>query len=381
MLFDAPELQEAELAALAELERLRTVLRHQVAERKRWTGLLRRVAMARAVQGSNSIEGYAVTLDEAIALEAGEEPLDVERDTRLAIQGYRAAMDYVLQLASDPHFAHSEALVRSLHFLVLRHDLTKGPGLYRPGAVYVNDERTGAQLYEGPDARVVPALVDELVTVMGDGEEPAVVRGAMAHLNLAMIHPFRDGNGRMARILQSLVLAREGILAAEFASIEEELGRETAAYYSVLAEVGGARWQPDRDARPWLRFCLRAHLRQAARLLRRLEESAALWELVEDQARRAGLPRRSVAALCFAAPGRRLRNSSYLSLTADDDEDLTVATASRDLRALVDAGLLVAHGEKRGRTYTASEALRALREEARRAAPELPDPFPISVTS
>ena len=61
----------------------------------------------------------------------------------------------------------------------------------------------------------------------------------MAHLHLAMIHPCRDGNGRLARVVQSLVLAREGILAPQFCSIEEYLGRFTSDYHAVLAEVGG----------------------------------------------------------------------------------------------------------------------------------------------
>ena len=65
-----------------------------------------------------------------------------------------------------------------------------------------------------------------------------MVRGAMAHLNLTMINPFKDGNGRISRALQTLVLAREGILHPVFCSIEEWLGRVTAEYYAVLAEVG-----------------------------------------------------------------------------------------------------------------------------------------------
>jgi len=59
----------------------------------------------------------------------------------------------------------------------------------------------------------------------------------MAHLNLTMIHPFSDGNGRMARCLQSLVLARGGKLSPEFLSIEEYLGRNTPSYYQVLSAV------------------------------------------------------------------------------------------------------------------------------------------------
>jgi Fic family protein len=61
----------------------------------------------------------------------------------------------------------------------------------------------------------------------GDLDAPVVVRAAMAHLHLVSVHPFGDGNGRIARIVQSLVLAREGLLSPEFASIEEYLGKHT----------------------------------------------------------------------------------------------------------------------------------------------------------
>ncbi|MEU5786036.1 Fic family protein [Micromonospora lupini] len=71
----------------------------------------------------------------------------------------------------------------------------------------------------------------------------------MAHLNLVKIHPWRDGNGRMSRCLHTLVLARDGVLAPEFSSIEEWLGvgRNTYAYHDALGEVGGPTWQPDND--------------------------------------------------------------------------------------------------------------------------------------
>src|SRR5438270_583138 len=81
-----------------------------------------------------------------------------------------------------------------------------------------------------------------------------IVRGAMAQLNLTMIHPFKDGNGRMARALQTLVMARGGILSPIFSSIEEWLGRNTDAYYNILGEVGQGSWNPQYDAAPWVRF-------------------------------------------------------------------------------------------------------------------------------
>ena len=189
---------------------------------------------------------------------------------------------------------------------------------------------------------------------------PALVRAAMAHLNLVMVHPFRDGNGRLARIIQSLVLAREGILAPEFASIEEYLGRNTQAYYDVLAETGGGAWHPERDARAWVRFCLTAHLRQARTLSQRVEQSERLWTLLEAEVARLGLPDRTILALFDAASGFRVRNSQYQT-----HAEVSEYSGGRDLKRLVEAELLVPRGEKRGRFYAAHPRLLALVEPAR----------------
>jgi Fic family protein len=148
------------------------------------------------------------------------------------------------------------------------------------------------------------------------------------------------------------VLAREGILAPEFSSIEEYLGRNTQPYYDVLGEVGGGLWQPERDARPWVRFCLTAHHRQATTLLRRVDESEARYNAVEALARRLGIHERAIPALFDASMGFRVRNATY-RIGADVSE----LVASRDLRLLVEKGLLEATGEKRGRTYTRGEPL------------------------
>ena len=155
----------------------------------------------------------------------------------------------------------------------------------------------------------------------------------------------------MARGLQTLVLAREGILAPELSSIEEYLGRNTDTYYAVLAEVGGGAWQPRRSARPWVRFALTAHYRQVEALRRRAIEAERRWDALEREVRRRRLLERSVGALWDAALGFRVRNSTYREFA-----EVGIAVAGRDLKALADAGLLVARGQARG------QALRGFRE-------------------
>ena len=360
MLFQTPDLLEAELKVLSEINDLREKLRFQLHEPRRWVGSLRRLSLARAIQGSNTIEGYTAELDDAVAVAAGEEPVDTDTETELALKGYRDAMTYVLQLSYDPGFQYSEQLIKSLHFIMIGHDLSKSPGLYRPGAVFVYGSDSGEVVYEGAPVDSVPTLVSELVDELNTkSDAPAMIRGAMSHLNLVMIHPFRDGNGRMARALQSLVLAREGFLSPVFVSIEEYLGRNTQAYYDILVEVGQGSWNPQNDARPWLRFSLTAHLRQARTMLRRVRESERLWTELEKIADQEGLADRVVAVMFDAAIGLRVRNNTYRAAIADLEE-ISDATASRDLGKLVDADLLESHGEKRGRCYTRSPRLAAV---------------------
>lgn len=361
MLFATPELQPLDAEVIEGVLELRRSLRHGLAVRRRWVGVLRRVTLAQAIRSSNSIEGYRVSAEDAMAAVDLAEPVEADEDAVAweATVACRRAMTYVLNLHDDPHFAFDPALLKSLHFMLVEYDLDAMPGRWRPGPVFVNDTATGDIVYEGPEADLVPGLINELVDVLEDGAGPALVRGAMAHLNLVMIHPYKDGNGRMARVLQSLVLAREGMLAPEFCSIEEYLGRFTRDYYDVLASVGDGHWQPERDARAWLRFCLTAHYRQARVLLRRIDEAARLYEAIDERLQQRGLPDRAAAPLFLAASGYRVTNESYRTAA-----EVSGNTATRDLRALLDAGLLAAHGEKRGRHYTASDELSILGREA-----------------
>lgn len=363
MLFTAPELDDREREVLAQVEELKSKLRLQLHEPRRWLGSLRRLAFARNIQGSNSIEGYDAALDDAAAVALGEDPLDTSAETRMALEGYRNAMTYVLQTSADPQFAYSEQLLKSLHFMMTSYSMRTSPGRWRAGAIYVRNDESGDIVHEGPDVDLVLELIGELVAQLNrDHDEPTLVTAAMAHLNLVMIHPFRDGNGRMARCLQSLVLARDGILSPVFMSIEEYLGRNANAYYDVLAAVGGGSWQPHRDTRPWIRFTLTAHLRQARTLRQRVRDSEKLWIRLDELTTRAGLPERTIAALFDAAYGMRIRRATYLRYF-DDDDNVSEQTASRDLRALVAAGLLDAHGERRGRVYTATPTVSSIRRE------------------
>jgi Fic family protein len=373
MIFRSCSLGHEELRVITAIAGMHKSLRYALSTPSRWEGMLRRNAFARAIRGSNSIEGFLVTAEDAIAAAEGEEPLEAEHETWLAIVGYRDAMTYVLQLAKDPNFIFNEGFLRSLHFMMLRYDLTKHPGNWRPGSIFVRNDRTGETVYEGPPAASVRKLIHELsVYVNGRKDSDHIlVKAAMAHLTLTMIHPFSDGNGRMARCLQTLVLSRHGLVDPTFCSIEEYLGRNTEDYYNVLAEVGQGQWHPENDVRPWIRFNLTAHYRQSATFLRRTRLIRRLWDELEIQIEGKGLPDRTIFALSDAAMGLRLRSAHYRHAA-----EVSKIVASRDLRAAVEAGFLIPEGERRGRGYTASESLKQLAQRIRSEEPrKIPDPF------
>jgi len=370
MIFQALPLDDEEQAVVNSIDELRRRLSHSIGEPRRWYGLLRRNAFAKAIRGSNTIEGINVTDDDAIAAVDREEPQEASPETWRAIVGYREAMTYVLSLARQADYVFSTDTIKSLHFMMLNHDLDKAPGHWRPGEIFIRRDSDGEIVYTGPEWDKVPGLMQELVDSLNNpGPSPPVVRAAMAHLNLAMIHPFKDGNGRMARCLQSLVLARTIALSPIFSSIEEYLGKNSQAYYRALEEVGAGRWNPERNTRRWIRFCLTAHYQQATTFLRRNERLGAIFEAAEELTKARGLNERMALALTDAALGYRVRNSMYRQAA-----DITTGLASRDLKALVDAELLEPVNEKRGRYYMAAPAVIAIRD-AHPSAKTVEDPF------
>ena len=377
MLFTYSSLSADEARVLERIAQMRDELRfYVVQEPRRWTGLLARMTRARALRGSNSIEGINVSAEDAIAAVDNEDPTDADKPTWQAVVGYHAAMDYILQRCRDQHFRFSTDVLLAIHFMISQHDLRSNPGNFRPGWVGVRNLATGELVHEGVDRDSLEPLVGELMGYMNDDPgESIIVKAAMAHLNLTMMHPFSDGNGRTARCLQTAVLAKEGIVAPIFSSIEEYIGRNQQEYYDVLATVGGGAWNPERDCQPWIRFCIKGHFRQAQTLLRRNREFERVYDELLRVVQQRGLPERTALALLEAAAGVRVRNASY-RVSAGISNNL----ASRDLKGLVDARLLVAEGERRGRFYVASDLVRALRQR-HRLPKAVDDPFEVVTSS
>ncbi|RGA00306.1 Fic family protein [Microbispora triticiradicis] len=374
MLYGTPALEAADEKVLAEIEEMRRDLKYRLAEAHRWDGLLRRQLQARAIQGSNSIEGYHASVEDIESIMSGEDPLETPAAVAREISGYQQALTYIGALSRAWAFRYDAGLLHALNFMMIGHHMNKTPGTVRPGGIYVRNSATGEVVYEGPDHEQVPALLAELVEWLNEGDLDAAgyVRGAMAHFNLVAIHPWRDGNGRMSRALQTLVLGRDQITTPEFSSIEEWLGigETTLEYYQALRTVQNGRWSPHGDTLSWVRFVLRCHHMQAQRVGRRLAEAGEVWMLLEERTGEQGLHPRTVSALYQVFVSRRLRRGMYQA-----DEGLSQGQAARDLRELAATGWLQPYGETKGRFYSPGPKMTEIKAAYAERARPLRDPY------
>jgi Fic family protein len=232
--------------------------------------------------------------------------------------------------------------VRAFHSQTLKalpDTSARNRGKYRAGQNLVVDAATREVRYLPPPATMVPDLMASLIESVNGWrrEYPGPVTAAMAHFGLVSIHPFDDGNGRVARLLADLVLALEDWSCDGMLTVNPLLLENRGAYYEVLRQVQGERFQPALDVTPFVEF----HTRQLAAAMQRLEERVLRFrrELNEWTARYEFLNQRQITALMFMREIGPLSTSRQADLT-----ESSPATALTDLGALVRAGLAVRGG-------------------------------------
>lgn len=346
------ETTEAIATGVRRLEELRAQLDAQGPLPRIWLGRTRRDLEAEATAASTIMEGVAVTVDEARRILAGDRPTGVSPEDIDLVDGYRDAMRFVLARADAEWFQWQSELVISLHHLVLGGSYAKGAGRFRESQNWLTNRAGGAQVYLPPAAEKVPPLVDNLMAWLQATDEPGPVVAALAHVSVAGIHPFSDGNGRTARIVASLAMYRSGFRLPQFTSLEEWWGRHLEDYYSAFACLG-TEWAPDTDVTPFVEAHVRAQVAQVEALSLRNAPERALWTVLQDAAViDMGLNERATHALYDAFFAREVTNRYYRGMA-----DISEVTASHDLGKLVAAGVLEGRGAGRSARYVAAPAL------------------------
>lgn len=336
----------------------RALLEAHLDEPEAWHGVIRRQVMAAVVHYSTAIEGNILTRDQVESIIAGEAIEVPEKDRTEALNYYRA-MRWSQTRSQDPGWRLSHETILTLHFMVgtdLGSDY-EPLGQYRQGQNTVQDKRTGETIYWPPRPAEVQDLMSEFVEYVrqrSEKETDPYIVNALAHLNFVAIHPFSDGNGRVGRLLCSLLMMREGYKAQAFWSLEQFLGEHATMYGAVLAETLGPRWRPDAIvATGWIEWYLDAVAAQVTLAEERLRLSMAQFSAViagmtsGDLA--VGEPKqlgRIIIPVWLAATGGTVTRRQLARYLDVSDETLT-----RDLRKLCEAEYLVRDGKGRGSLY------------------------------
>ncbi len=305
---------------------------------------------------SSQIEGTQSSLSDLLLFEADEIP-GVPMDDVVEVSSYVAAMQHGLtRLAAG--FPLSNRLIREMHEVLLAkgRGADKDPGNFRRSQNWLGGTRPG-------NAKFIPAPPGEVASLMGSLElflhddrerTPTLLKAALSHVQFETIHPFLDGNGRIGRILITLLLCEEKILSQPLLYLSLYLKRNRARYYELLDRV-----RVDGDWEAWLEFFMEGVIesaRGAVQAAQRLSEIATT-----DRDRLRGTGR---GALTLLEVQRCLQEHPVTTVTQMAKRaNVTFATATKALATLEQMGIArETTGRKRNRVFSYERYLRVLSE-------------------
>lgn len=203
---------------------------------------------------SSQIEGTQSSLSDLLLFE-GEQTPDVALDDVREVSNYVAAMDHGLRRMRQDNFPLSLRLMREMHAILLREGCGAGkdPGEFRRSQNWIGGGRPGNARFVPPPPEEVMACLGALEKYLHDDPEPTslLIKAALAHVQFETIHPFLDGNGRMGRLLITLLLCGEGALSEPLLYLSLYFKAHRAAYYDWLQRV-----RETGDWEGWLGFFL-----------------------------------------------------------------------------------------------------------------------------
>jgi Fic family protein len=197
---------------------------------------LRETAKLYSTHYSTMIEGNRLGVEEVkqVLTLKGHFP-GRERDEH-EVKGYYAALAQLEQYVAQNH-PITEKVIQTLHALVMSDGRIKvKPTPYRDGQNVIRDGSTGIIVYMPPEFKDVPSLMRHLITWIKESNElPCPIVAAIAHYQFATIHPYYDGNGRVARLLTTLILHLGQYDLKELYSLEEYYAKNLLAYYRAIS--------------------------------------------------------------------------------------------------------------------------------------------------
>lgn len=306
---------------------------------------LRRVATIESIGSSTRIEGSKLTDREVDKLLSNLAIQSFETRDEQEVAGYAELMDLVYSSWQDIPF--NENHVKQLHQILLRHSEkdSRHRGQYKTNSnsVAAFDE-DGVQIgivFETASPFDTPRLMGELLTWVNDERDKALLHPlliiAIFVVVFLEIHPFQDGNGRLSRILTTLLLIQAGYTYVPYSSLESVIELNKEAYYLALRQTQGSIRSDAPNWQPWLAFFLRSMAEQVRRLEKKVERERIVL---------ATLPDLSLQIVEFTREHGRITIGDAIKLTG-----VSRNTLKQHFRQLVERGHLNQQGSGRGVWY------------------------------
>ena len=306
---------------------------------------LRRVATIESIGSSTRIEGSKLSDREVERLLSNLVIQSFETRDEQEVAGYAELMDLVFE--SWPNIPFNENHIKQLHQILLRHSDkdSRHRGQYKTNSnsVAVFDEN-GNQIgivFETATPFNTPHLMAELVTWVKDEREQKTLHPlliiAIFVVVFLEIHPFQDGNGRLSRVLTTLLLLQSGYAYVPYSSLESVIELNKEAYYLALRQTQGLIRTDTPNWQPWLVFFLRSLADQVRRLEKKVEREKIVMT---------SLPEISLHIVEFVREHGRITIGNAIKLTGISRNTLKV-----HFRNLVQRGHLTQHGSGRGVWY------------------------------
>lgn len=305
---------------------------------------------------SSQIEGTQSSFDDLLLYESHEVP-SVPVDDVEEVSHYVAALNYGLTRMREG-FPLSIRLIQEIHAILLRggRGHNKQPGEFRRSQNWIGGTRPGNAAFVPPPPEKVMECMGNLELYLHDyaGKTPTLIKAAVSHVQFETIHPFLDGNGRVGRLLITLLLCAEGVLTEPVLFLSLYIKQHRPLYYELLNRVRTEGiWEV------WLEYFLDAVIATAKDAI---ESTARIHNIFEqDGAKIQTLGRASASALKVFA---YLQHKAMCSIpTAAAELELTQPTVTTALERLMTLGIVSeSTGKQRNRMFVYDTYLNILRE-------------------
>ena len=303
---------------------------------------LRRQAILRMAHTSTSIEGNKLAQFEVGKVIEGKAVRAPQKDI-VEVENYYKALKMLDGMSKSKKDITEDEILK-LHKTVTEGLVEKEKiGQYRPADVYVLDDLgDGREMlrFKAPDSKLVKNLLAELMEWLKNSKKEIhpIIRAAILHLEFVSIHPFTDGNGRVARLLTQLQLYRDGWDFRKIIVLEDYYNRDRLSYYNAEQEVQGHHYKKDADFSPWIEYFTTGFVVEARKAMEQIQSIG--FGKVSKRKEQVFLDRDEIQIMDFLTTTGRI--------TSDDVVDiLRVAkrTAQLKIKNLADKDLLKLNGK------------------------------------